>query len=82
MEKINKEWLTKNNIVDDIENNGQSGLCNKYHFKHKVSYFNHICQKAEQNSLIHYGLMQFQNILYPKEDNPPKIKKKESENKK
>ena len=25
--KIKKEWLTKNNIVDDIENDGQPGLC-------------------------------------------------------
>ena len=64
--KINKEWLTKNNIVDDIETNGQLGLCNKYHFKDKVSFFNHKCQRDEQNCLIHYGLMRFLNILYPK----------------
>ena len=44
--KMNKEWLTKNNILDDIENDGQPGLCNKYHFKDKVSFFNHICQRA------------------------------------
>ena len=73
--KINKDCLTKYNVVADIEKNGQPGLCNKNHFNDKVSYFNHICQRAQQNSLIHYGLMQFLNILYPKEVNPPKTKK-------
>ena len=74
--KINKELVTKNNIVDDIENNGQPRLCNKYHFKDKSSYFNQICQRAQENSLIHYGLMQFLNSLYTKEVKPPKTKKK------
>ena len=55
--------MTKNNIVADIENDGQPGLCNKYHFKD-------------------YGLMQFLNILYPKEVKPPKTNKKVSENEK
>ena len=80
--KIYKVWLTKNNIVDDIENNSQLGICIKYHFKDKVSSFNHISQKAEQNSLIHYGLMQFLNVLYFEEVKSPKIKKKVSENEK
>ena len=31
--KMNKEWLTKSNIIDHVENNGQSGFCDKYHFK-------------------------------------------------
>ena len=72
---MNKELLTKNNVVDDIENNGQPGLCNKYSFADKVSYFNHISQRTQQNSLIHYGLMKFLNILYPKEVQTPKTKK-------
>ena len=74
--------MTKNNKVDDIENDGQSGLCNKYSFKYKVSYFNHICQRAQHNSLIHCGLMQFILILYPNKVKPPKTKKKVSANKK
>ena len=78
----NIEWLKKKNIVDDIENDGRFALCNKYRFKDQVSFLNHICQKAEQNSLIHYGLMQFRNNLYPKEVKPPKPKKKVSEIKK
>ena len=82
MWKNYKEWLTKNNIVADIVINDPLGLCNKYSFKYRVSYFNHIRQRAQQNSLIHYDLVQFLNILYPKEIKPPKTKKKVSENEK
>ena len=44
--KINKKWLEDNNILSDVEFDGQPGLCKKYEFRDKVSYFNHICQKA------------------------------------
>ena len=77
--KINKQWLTDNNIFYDVEFDGQPSLCKKYQFSDKVSYFNHLCQQAQQKSLIHYGLWQFLNILYPNLVKHPKTKKNVSE---
>ena len=76
--KIKKDWLTKNNILDNIENNGQPGSWNTHHFNDKVAYFNHICQIE---SLIHYALMRFLLVLNSNKVKPLKTKKKLSVNK-
>ena len=57
--------MEDNNILSDVDFDGQPGLWKKYEFRDKVSYFNHICQWAQQKSLIYYSLWKFLNILYP-----------------
>ena len=80
--KFNEKWLEKHEIDGCVRVDGQSGLCKKYSYDDPVSFFNHIRQRAQQKSLIHYGLWQYLNILYPDLVKPPKKKKNVSVNEK
>ena len=58
--KIYKPWLEKEDILSIIEEDlGDYGLCNKCKFEKRVSFFDHLRQKATNGSIIHYGLMQY-----------------------
>ena len=79
---MNEKWLQDHDILENVEVDGQPGLCKKYEFKDNVSFFKHIRERAQQKSLIHYGLWQYLNILYPDLVKPPKKKKNVSDNEK
>ena len=69
--KIHKSWLEKENILCIIL--GDIGLCNKNKFDQRVSFFDHLRQKALCGSIIHYKLMQYLHKLYPDDvECPPK----------
>ena len=80
--KFNKAWLQYHEVLENVDCDGQPGLCKNYQFKDNVSFFKHIRERAQQQSLIHYGLWQYLNILYPNLVKPPKQKKNVSDNEK
>ena len=52
--KIHKLWLEKENILSIIEDDlGEIGLCHKNKFDKRVSFFDHLRQKAQCGSIIH-----------------------------
>ena len=73
--KIHKPWLEEEKILSIIkEDLGDYGLCHKNKFEKRVSFFDHLRQKATSGSIIHYGLMQYLLILYPDYVKVPKKK--------
>ena len=73
--KIHKPWLEKEDILCIIEEDlGDYGLCHENKFEKRVSFFDHLRQKATSGSIIHYGLMQYLLILYPDYVKVPKKK--------
>ena len=75
--KTHKPWLEKENILSIIEgDSGDIGLCHKNKFDKQVSFFDHLRQKAQCDSMIHYGLMQYLHILYPDHIKVPPPKSK------
>ena len=74
--KIHKPWLEKENILSIIEDIlGEIGLCHKKNFDKRVSFFDHLRQKAQCSSIIHYRLMQNLHVLYLDHVETPPTKK-------
>ena len=73
--KIHTPWFEKEDILCIIEEDlGDFGLCHNNKFEKRVSFFDHLQQKATSGSIIHYGLMQYLLILYPDYVKVPKKK--------
>ena len=71
--KIDKLWLEKESILCIIEDDlGDIELCRKNKFDKRISFFDHLRQKAQCCNIIHYGLMQYLIILYPNYVKVPK----------
>ena len=74
--KIHQPWLEKEDILCIIEEDlGDYGLCHKNEIGKRVSFFDHLRQKATSGSIIHYGLMQYLLILHPNHIKVPKKKR-------
>ena len=74
--KIHKPWLEKECILSIIEDDlGDIGLCHKRKFDKRVSFFDHLRQKAQWGSVLHYGLMQYLHIIFPNHIKAPKKNK-------
>ena len=71
--KIHKPWLERENILFIIEEDlGDIGLCHKNKFDKRVSFFDHLRQKTQCDSIIYHVLMQYLHVLYPDHVNIPK----------
>ena len=64
--KMHELWLEKEDILCIIEADLRDiRLCHKKKFDKRVSFFDHLQQKATCSSIIHHRLMQYLLILYP-----------------
>ena len=71
--KPQKPWLKKGDIFCIIEADLRNfRLCHNNKFDKRVSFFDHLRQKATSSSLIYYGLMKCLHMLNPLEVKTPK----------